>query len=416
MPYSGLKIAMLAAHSCPVGELGAKDTGGMSVYIREVAREISKQGHRVDVYTRVHDPADPIVEDLGNGARLIHVRAGQEAKINKLEVYSYLPEFTRNLEDFRVSNGLSYDLIFSHYWLSGLVAKSLQKGWRVPHVIMFHTLGAVKNAIGIGEADSPLRVNAEKELIDDCQCVIAATDKGRQELELFYGAAPDKISIVPCGVNMELFRPVEQRLVRQKLGLKDEKILVFVGRLDPLKGIERLLEAIPRLREFPGVKLIIIGGDESSRGEVEKLQKLSAELGIQDRVSFHGTVRQTELPCYYGAADVCVVPSYYESFGLVALEALACGTPVVAATIGDVKNIIRQGKNGYVVSENTPEALAEGIAKILKWPVRDIETVRSTRASVARFAWADIAAEISDKLELVLDNWQVPGQILARRL
>jgi D-inositol-3-phosphate glycosyltransferase len=408
MPSSKLKIAILAAHSCPVGELGAKDTGGMSVYIREVARELSEQGHSVDVYTRVHDPADPIVEDLGTRARLIHVRAGQEAKINKLEVYSYLPEFTRNLENFRLDNNLSYDLVFSHYWLSGLVGQSLQKQWQVPHVIMFHTLGAVKNDIGVGAEDPVLRIDAEKELIDSCQCVIAATDKGKEELEYFYGAMPGKISIVPCGVNMELFQPVARNVARQRLGLNNEKTLVFVGRLDPLKGVERLVEAVPHLGDSPGLKLIIIGGDESSSGEVEKLCQLSSSLGIRDKVNFRGTVKQTELPYYYSAADICVVPSYYESFGLVALEALSCGTPVVSADVGDLKNIILPGKTGYVVKGNNPEILAGGIARTLKWPTRSAETALAIRASVGRFSWGYVASEIASELGKVLDKWLVP--------
>ena len=408
MSLSKIKIAMIAAHSCPVGELGAKDTGGMSVYIRELARELSKQGHTVDVYTRVHDPADPIMEGLGEGARLIHLKAGQEAKINKLEVFGYLPEFTRNLENFRENNGLTYDLIFSHYWLSGLVGKRLQQWWHVPHAIMFHTMGAVKNAIGIGENDPALRIAAEKQLIDSCQCVIAATDRGKKELEKYYGAAPGKISIVPCGVNMELFQPVVQSLARHKLGLTGEKGILFVGRLDPLKGADRLLEAIPYLKNFKGLRLVIIGGDESSRSEIEKLQKRCVELGISDKVIFQGTVKQTELPRFYSAADVCVVPSYYESFGLVPLEALACGTLVVAADVGDVKNIIRQSKTGYVVGTNTPENLADGIARILTLPPRDIETALAIRASVSRFSWENVAVGIIREFGTVLVKWMSP--------
>ncbi len=408
MSSDRLKIAMLAAHSCPVGELGAKDTGGMSVYIRELARELSKQGHTLDVYTRVHDPADAIIDDLGEGARLIHLRAGQEARINKLEVYNYLPEFTRNLEDFRLSHGLTYDLIFSHYWLSGLVGQSLQKNWRVPHAIMFHTLGAVKNAFGIGESDPELRIASEKELIDSCQCVIAATERGKEELEQYYGAAPEKIRVVPCGVNMELFQPVDKAAARKKLGLNDQKILLFVGRIDPLKGADRLLKAIPYLKDFNSLRLVLIGGDESSSVEIEKLKKLSVELGISDKITFQGTVKQTDLADYYSAADVCVVPSYYESFGLVALEALACGTPVVASDIGDVKNIIRPGQTGYVVRTNAPEKLAEGIACILSQPLRDIETALAIRASVSRYGWTNVAGGIIREMRTLLYKKLLP--------
>jgi D-inositol-3-phosphate glycosyltransferase len=405
---SKIKIAMIAAHSCPVGELGAKDTGGMSVYIRELARELSKQGHTVDVYTRVHDPADPIMEGLGNGARLIHLKAGQEAKINKLEVFGYLPEFTRNMENFCANNGFAYDLVFSHYWLSGLVGQKLQKRWQVPHAVMFHTMGAVKNAIGIGETDPALRIAAEKELVDSCQSIIAATDKGKQELERYYNAAPGKISVVPCGVNMELFRPVERGSVRQNLGLTDEKVLLFVGRLDPLKGADRLLEAVPYLKDFQGLRLMMIGGDESSRCEIETLQGRCIDLGISDKVIFKGTVKQTELPGYYSAADVCVVPSYYESFGLVALESLACGTPVVAADVGDAKNIIHQFKTGCIVSSNAPENLADGIARMLSLPARDMEAALAVRASISRFSWENVAGGITREFGSVLDKWMSP--------
>jgi D-inositol-3-phosphate glycosyltransferase len=403
-----LKIAMLAAHSCPVGELGAKDTGGMSVYIRELATEMSKQGHTVDVYTRVHDPADPIIVDLGEGARLIHIKAGQEAKIDKLEVYSYLPEFTRNLENYRLGHGLSYDLVFSHYWLSGRVGQYLLRWWQVPHVIKFHTLGAVKNAIGIGEGDPELRVAAEKQLIDSCQGIIASTDRGKAELVRYYGAAPDKISVVPCGVNTGLFHPVVKNLARERLGLKDDKILLFVGRIDPLKGADRLLEAMTYLRDFPDLRLVVIGGDESSRPEVEKLRRLAAELGITGRVTFQGTVAQKELPYFYSAADICVVPSYYESFGLVALEALACGTPVVAADVGDLKNIIQPGKTGYVVKGNDPLALADGIMRLLSRPCREHESAGYIRSSVVRYRWMNIADRIIHELQPVLNVWLSP--------
>ncbi len=280
-----MKIAMIAAHSCPVGELGAKDTGGMSVYIRELSRELGKLGHSVDIFTRVHDPADPVLENLGEGVRLIHIKAGQEAKINKMEVFGYLPEFTRNLAAFRRNNNLDYDLVFSHYWMSGLVAQKLQARWRVPHAVMFHTLGAVKNAIGIGENDPALRIAAERELIARCQCVIAPTSRGKEELEQYYNADPGKISIVPCGVNMDLFQPVPRDIARQKLGLTDDKILLFVGRLDPLKGAERLLEAVPYLDDYKSLKLVLIGGDESSRAEIEKMQYrrlISTFCGVSD--------------------------------------------------------------------------------------------------------------------------------------
>ncbi len=408
MSFKELKVAMIAVHSCPVGELGAKDTGGMSVYIRELACEMSQQGHIVDVYTRIHDPADPIIIDLGEGARLIHVKAGQEALIDKLEVYSYLPEFTRNLENYRHKNGLNYDVIFSHYWLSGWVGQHLQQWWRIPHIIMFHTLGAVKNSIDIGEDAPTLRIATEKELIDGCQLIIASTDKGKAELIRHYVADPDKIGVVPCGVNMELFHPVVKSAARTKLGFNDEKILLFVGRIDPLKGVDRLLVAISYLEKLPGLRLVLIGGDVSSYVEMKKLQQLAEKLGIQDRVTFQGTVLQTELPYFYNAADVCIVPSYYESFGLVALEALACGTPVVAADVGDLQNIIRSGETGYVVNGNDPADLADGISRVLFYLPQNIESRYRIRASVNKYSWANVTGGIIRELHTVLTRWLSP--------
>jgi D-inositol-3-phosphate glycosyltransferase len=408
MIQNKLRIAMLSAHSCPVGDLGAKDTGGMSVYIRELARELGKQGHRVDIFTRVHDPNDPRMEELVPGVRLIHLKAGKEANVQKMDVYFSLPEFTFNLENFWKENGLDYDIVFSHYWLSALVAKYLRAKWQIPYITMYHTLGAVKNVIGIGENDPELRIVSERETVQDCQRIIVATENERQNLIRYYDALPEKIGVVPCGVNMELFRPVARATARRELGLTDEKVLLFVGRIDPLKGIDRLLQALPLLPSRDGVKLVIIGGDENSRPEIEKLKKLAVELKIQDQVRFEGLIKHEQLPYYYSAADVCTVPSYYESFGLVALEALACGTPVLATDVGDMKNIIRPGETGYVIEDNAPGKIADGIARLLEKPERDRESVLAVRASVSRFGWSNIAEKVIAELQRVAAGQMTP--------
>ena len=408
MTENKLKIAMLSAHSCPVGDLGAKDTGGMSVYIRELTRELGKMGHAIDIYTRVHDPADPRVESLGQQARLIHLRAGKEATIQKMAVYFTLPEFTFNLENYWQDNGLEYDIVFSHYWLSALVGKYFRQKREIPYITMYHTLGAVKNAIGIGEGEPELRIVSERETIEDCQKIIVATEKEKQDLVRYYGARREKIGVVPCGVNMELFKPVDKTAARQKLGLTDDKILLFVGRVDPLKGIDQLLRAIPLLKNRDGLRLIVIGGDENSRVEGSKLQKLSAELNIREQVTFQGLIKQEQLPYFYSAADACIVPSYYESFGLVPLESLACGTPVVATDVGDLKNIIRQGETGYIVADNSPDKLAKSIAALLTKPRRDMESGLSIRASVSPWDWANIAEQVAGEMRIVADRRLVP--------
>jgi D-inositol-3-phosphate glycosyltransferase len=402
MPDSRLRIAMLSAHSCPVGDIGAKDTGGMSIYIRELTRELNNQGHFIDIYTRVHDPKDPQIVKLGRNARLIHLMAGDEEVIPKLAVYSYLPDFACNLENFKKQNSLQYDLIFSHYWLSAWVGEYLQQWWRVPHVTMFHTLGAIKNAVGIGEDEPELRIEAERHLAQNCHRIIASTQKEKEELILHYHASPERISVIPCGVNLELFQPTDKALAKQQLGFSDSKIILSVGRIEPLKGINQLLKAMSYLPNIQGVRLVIIGGDEHSQYELDRLQKLAAELHIQNSVTFLGLIKQEHMPYFYSAADVCVIPSYYESFGLVALESLACGTPVVATDVGDLKNIIRQGKTGYVVVDNAPPRLADKIALLLAKPNDDTRFALSLRTSVSEFSWANVAKAISQEFRLVL--------------
>jgi len=409
MPGTELRIAMLSAHSCPVGKLGTRDTGGMSVYIRELACELGKLGHTVDIYTRVHDPEDRQIYELGPNARLIHLRAGEDEEIHKLAVYSHLPDFVDSLEAFRHENKLRYDLIFSHYWLSGLAGTSLQQSWHVPHITMFHTLGAVKNAVreetcaAHGEDEPALRIEAERDLVQSCHRIIASTETGRQELVHYYAAAPEKISVVPCGVNLQQFRPLDKGQARHRLGLapadgsgrNGDKIALFVGRMDPLKGIDKLISALPYLGDIEGLRLVVIGGDEHTGHELDDLRQLACDLKVQDSVDFLGLVKHEQLPHYYSAADVCVVPSYYESFGLVALEALACGTPVVATDVGNHRHVIRQGETGYVIEDNHPRSVAQGMALFLSQPDQENGTAGTTRATVGEFGWPYIAEAIS---------------------
>ena len=399
-----LRIAMLSAHSCPVGKLGTKDTGGMSVYVLELARELGKCGHLVDVYTRVHDPKDKLIYELGHNARLIHLKAGEDGEIHKLAVYPHLPDFARQLENFRKRNHLQYDLVYSHYWLSAWVGRRLQVWWGVPHMVMFHTLGAVKNALGVGEKEPELRIKTERCLVKNCQRIVAATEREKEDLIWHYNASPGTISVIPCGVNLELFQPVDRELAKQQVGLNGDKSILFVGRIEPLKGIDKLLMAMTYLKNKKRLRLLLIGGGQNSRREMERLQRLSRELQIQDSVTFLGVIRQEELPRFYSAVDVCVVPSYYESFGLVALESLACGTPVVATKVGSAESIIRQGETGYVVADNSPHRLADKIALLLSRPDNSAESVNLLRTSVAGFSWSVIAEAVVKECRTLLAN------------
>jgi D-inositol-3-phosphate glycosyltransferase len=395
---------MLSIHSCPLGKVGGENTGGMSVYIRELAHELGRRGHLVDVYTRIHEPAHDEIAEIGQNVRLIHLKAG-EKEIEKLAIYYYLDDFAHNLENFRKQNGPRYDLIHSHYWLSGLTGKRLQQWWGIPHVMGFHTLGAVKNAIGIGEGEPDLRINAEKELVRDCHRIIASTMKGKKDLIDYYDASPETISVIPCGVNLDLFRPIGRETARCYLGLKEERIILFVGRIIPLKGIDNLLKAMTYLERKEGIKLVVIGGDEHCQTEVERLKDLSRSLKIQESVIFLGLVKQEILPFFYSAANLCVVPSYYESFGLVVLESLACGTPVVATRVGGAESVIRHGETGYVVRNNDSCHLADKIALFLSTSNGDTEFVGTVRASVVNYSWSNIAEAILAEYRSVLGDF-----------
>ncbi len=390
---------MLSVHSCPLGQLGGRDTGGMNVYVRELARALGEQGHRVDIYTRAHDVRDKQVYFPGRNVRLIHIRAGGLEDMGKTAQYRHLPEFTSGLEGFRTRQGLEYDLVHSHYWLSGQVGQWLSGMWRVPNIVMFHTLGVVKTRLGIGHNETELRLETERGLVRDCHRIITATEREKGDLVSHYQASPQKIRIIPCGVNLELFKPIDRETSRQTLGLNGDNLILFVGRIEPLKGIDRLLRAVGYLKGQPGLRLIVIGGDDFSQSEVARLEALSRDLGIEGSVSFPGSVPQERLSLFYSAADVLVVPSYYETFSLVVLESLACGTPVVATDVGIAAGVIRPGKTGYLVADNSPPKLARAIERSLSL---DRNGADSARETILDFDWSNIARALTEEYYSVL--------------
>jgi D-inositol-3-phosphate glycosyltransferase len=341
------------------------------------------------------------VEKLAQGVRLIHIKAGLVDEMGKLTQYCHLSEFVANLDEFARSHNLKYDVLHSHYWLSGEAGRRLSALWNVPNMVMFHTIGAVKNGLGLGETEAELRLTIEKGLASRSRRVIASTEREKTDLVKYYGAPPENISVIPCGVNLNLFNVFDAAGARRRLGLSDGKIILYVGRIEALKGIDRLLEAVSLL-EDKEARLLLIGGDSYSLPERKKLEKQAKDLGIGDRVSFLGSVEQTKLPLYYAAADVDVVTSFYETFGLVALEALACGTPVVATDVGDMRNIIT-AENGCLVADNEPKKLASAIDGILAGKNADCAAIRR---SVGRYSWPNIAAAVAAEYEAILKESQ----------
>ena len=358
---------MLSVHTCPLAALGGKETGGMNVYVREVSRELGRMGIEVDVFTRSQNPAIERVVPLAPGARVVHLPAGPEAPMPREDLYQHLGEFVDALDAWRLADGGDYDLVHGHYWLSGVAGLRLRTRWGVPLVQMFHTLGQLKNSAArtADEIEPELRIAAETRIIGTADRVIAASSVERDHLGWYYGARRDRVAVVPCGVDTELFTPTDAAAAKAELGLPDGPLLVYVGRLTPIKGLETLLEALTLLRVRP--LLLVIGGDQDEplNGHVAHLRTLVGALGVADSVRFLGAQPQQRLRLYYAASDATVMPSYYESFGMVALEAMACASPVIASNVGGLTTTVRDGVTGFLVPDGDPAVLAETIGRVL---------------------------------------------------
>lgn len=386
-------IAMISVHSSPIGRLGTQDTGGMSVYIRELARALGDRGHRVDIFTRTADgaqPGQPIA--LSENVRLIHLDPGASADVPKAELVPYLLTFFRALEEFRESEGIDYDVVHSHYWLSGQVGILARQAWGVPHVTTFHTLGAVKNLLCANAAESETRIAAERRIVESCDRILVTSRREMQNLRCHYRAPVDKLAVVPCGVNLGLFRPVAKPAARRRIGVAlQDRLVLYVGRFAPEKGLDRLLAAVACLNHYPRLRVMIVGGDGEGDPAHRRMRQMCRTAGIDEQVTFAGRVDQTVLPQYYSAADLLALPSVYESFGMVALEALACGTPVVATRVGATDDLIRQEATGRLVKSDSARSLADAIAAVLSQKEQHAE---AARRSVWRYDWSRVAEEV----------------------
>jgi D-inositol-3-phosphate glycosyltransferase len=399
---ASLRIAMLSVHSSPVGPLGASDTGGMSVYVRELSRWLGAAGHAVDIFTSAgpHHPERSLYPNV----RLIHLGKGLAKTPPKDGWLDLLPLVFEALDAYAGRQPRGYDIIHSHYWLSGVVGAMAQARWRRPHLTMFHTLGAVKNSTQSGENESHIRIAHEQWLAMATDRIIVAAPREQELLAQWYHAHSSHTRVIPCGVNRDLFRPVATETARRHLGIApDAQIVLYVGRFAPLKGVDRLVAAVSALRpRFPKLQLLIVGGDGPRAGSSRALTALAARLGIADAVTFKGRIEHQDLPPYYSAADLLAMPSYYESFGLVVLEALACGTPVVATPVGVAPAVIREGVTGTLVAGADPRDIAEGIARILGQPAVRRPDAASVRAAVQDYGWPRVARVVAEEYAQLL--------------
>jgi len=411
-----MRVAMISYHTCPLATLGGKDTGGMNVYVRELTRELGRRGVGVDIFTRSQDEHVPhVLHDLGFGNRIVHIAAGPEIPLEKDELVEYLPTFVEGITRVTQSKSLHYELIHSHYWLSGLAALELQSMWNIPVIHMFHTLAVMKNRVAQApdEVASSGRMEAEKRLLRDADRIIVATQAEVAQIQWLYRENTDRVEVIPPGVDTSRFYPISVDEAKEVIGLPaDMKVILYVGRIEPLKGIDTLMRAVSAMKEsgvydrFPFC-VAIIGGELKDEGvalsrEMKRLTSLRESEGVGENVNFLGSRDQDTLQYYYSAAEVVVVPSHYESFGLVALEAMACGTPVVASETGGLAFLVQDGETGFHVPAGDSDSLAQRLSELLENDELRVRLGRQAADYAKQYDWTLITDQMLDLYESML--------------
>jgi len=402
-----MRVAVVSYHSSPVHEPGSGDAGGMTVYVRRLAEALARRGTTTDVFTRATDETrSPVV--LSPGVRVIPIEAGPRTSLPKDELPEHLADFTAGIRAFALTQRISYDLIHSHYWQSGLTGAELATSWSVPLVHSHHTLGRVKNRF-LASGDDPepaLRLAGEDEVITSADVLVASTDEEQRQLACLYGASHDRLKTLHPGVDHAVFRPLDAAAARRELGIGDEAMMLFVGRIQRLKGIDlaisALAELVPAL-DRP-VRLVVVGGASGRGGEaeVERLQALATSLQVDDHVSFLGPQPHDRLPLFYNAADVVTVCSHSESFGFAALEAHACGTPVVGTAVGGLTHIVRDGRSGFLVESRDPSVFAARLKTLLSDPELRRDLSHEGVVAAARFSWSETGGKFLELYECLV--------------
>ena len=404
-----LRVAMISVHTSPLAALGGKDAGGMNVYVRELALELGRGGVLVDVFTRRTDPAAQEIWGMAPGVRLVQIDAGPAAIVGKNDLFDLLPDFAAQMVLFGIREGVRYDLIHAHYWLSGWVAHLLQRFWESPFVVMFHTMARMKNSVSPPLLhETPLREETETTLVQVADSIVAGSPEEHASLVEICPSCEFKVCTIPPGVDLELFAVTDYLESRAALGWDErDRVALFVGRIDPIKGLDTLVDAIPAVTN-PRARFVFVGGDLDQdggpEGPLREIVEATEALGVGDRCLFVGSMPQNALPTHYSAADVVVVPSRYESFGLVAVEAMATGTPVIASRVGGLAFTIEDGVTGVLVKQGDAAALAEAIDDLLTDDIGREEMYERCVATASRFAWSSVVEQIDHVYRRLVDG------------
>jgi len=400
------RLAVLSMHTSPLAQPGTGDGGGMNVYVRELTTALARAGVECDVYTRAWSSILPATVTVEPGFRVHHVPAGPLDAVAKEQLPAVVDEFTDNVRSLMLSGAgvdpafheeTGYDALHANYWLSGLAGHRLKHELDLPLVSTFHTLARVKAEASPEEvsSDEPhRRAEAEATIMRCSEVVLASCSVEATQLADLYDSDPERIRVVAPGVDQAFFGPGYRPQARRALGLPaDVPLLLFVGRIQPLKGADVAVRTLAALTDHPDAHLVVVGGPSGPRGEdhLGHIEEIVARHELADRVHLVAPQPHELLSTYYRAADVCVVPSRSESFGLVALEAAACGTPVVAAAVGGLTTLVDHGHTGYLVDRPTPDAFAVAVARVLADPLLGEQLATAAVVRARRYTWSQAA-------------------------
>jgi D-inositol-3-phosphate glycosyltransferase len=406
-PTNVKSIAVIAYHCSPLTEPGAGDAGGMTVYVRALGAALAKRGISTDVFTRATSDIGRIVE-LDPRVRVVSIQAGPSRAVDKNRTPAYLDDFVAGMSAFATTQRVRYDVAHSHYWQSGLAGLELAKRWDVPMIHSHHSLGRVKNRwLAPGDPPEPsARLEGENKVMASADVLVASTDEEFEHLACLYGADHDRLRTIHPGVDHDLFTP-RGGSARAELALPpDAAVLLCAGRIQRLKGLDLALSTIARLRDSLDrpVFLVVIGGASGGDGEseVDRLKSIAASLHIEDRVLWLGPQPHARLPGFYRAADAVLVCSHYESFGLTALEAHACGIPVIGTAVGGLSHIVRDGVSGWLVETRDPDTFAARLKELLSNDQLRARFAGNAIKRASRFSWDTSADEFLELYECLV--------------
>ena len=399
--YSGQHIAILSLHTSPLAQPGTGDSGGMNVYIREVASALAHRGSTCTVYVRKWDPELVDEVELESGVHIVHIEAG-EYELEKEDLYDIVDDFT-DIVIKDLKNRKPVDIIHANYWLSGAVGHKLKHELNIPLVTTFHTLGETKKKSGFPEPNERLRV--EMEIVGCSDVVVANSENEQEQLHHLYGANVDRVEIVPLGVEEALFSPGNPNAAKDALGLPTGPILLFIGRLQSLKGVDVAISTL-RAMDHENATLVIVGGASGQEGSLyeSEIRNLANNLPAGKKVAFIPPQPHHILSTYYRAADIVIVPSRSESFGLVALEAAACGVPVVASSVGGLQNLIEDGKTGLLIEGWDPVEYAQAVDYLLSNPFKTTEIAMNAVDRAQTYTWGQTATRLQEIYQSVLSK------------